>query len=86
MPLNVNSKFDQKPYSNEGLNGYNWKTYLMTPRSAILRRIKKIRKTSGGIMPLNVYAKSGQKPSNHLRDRAGTDGQNVSDGRTYGRN
>ena len=36
--------------------------YLMTPRSAILSRIKKPRNTSKGIMPLNVYAKFDPKP------------------------
>ena len=44
MPLNVYAKFDLKPYSYEDLNGYNWKKYLMTPRSAILSHIKKSEK------------------------------------------
>ena len=35
--------------------------YLMTPTSAILTCIKKNRKRSGGIMPLNVYAKFDKK-------------------------
>ena len=38
------------------------KKYLMTPRSAILSRIKKTRNMSEGIMPLNVYAKFDPKP------------------------
>jgi len=36
--------------------------YLMTPRSAILGRIKENINKSKGIMPLNVYAKSDPKP------------------------
>ena len=55
----------------------------MTPWSAILSRIKKIRKTSGGIMPLNVYAKFDEKPSYHLGDRARTHGR--TDRQTDGR-
>ena len=46
-----------------------------------LESYKKIRKTSGGIMPLNVYPKFDHKPSYRLGDTA-THGQ--TDGRTDG--